>query len=1387
LQTLAQTAFVDFQSAGQYANHFNSWNDSAGNNGGNYAFVQSPLAGAGGGGAISVFQSSDTTATYNSGSWDFSTNGAAIIISTLVKANGQISGDKVQLGILNVNNNGLNNNPGVAFESFRFVPQSSTSLSLREQYRTGNAILENTLGNLTTVVGHWYKFEVSLTNISGASGNYNAACAFYDYGADGLTPGANTVTFSTLRNNSGQDIAKTNAVWPALRAFQDGGIDAWDNFLVYTPASLPIVTVPLTNTMAPAGSGATFLAVAEGSGSIGYTWYTNGVMVSGASGRTYTTPPIDSTYSRVAVVASNSNGSVTNSATITVFVPALAVITNLPATGVQTTSATLNGQVLDTGGQAPLVTIYYGTTDGGSNPANWSEIIFLGAASGAFSTTVTGLAPNTTYYFRAAGTNSVGTSWAAPSLSFTTQPITVASIANLPATQVQTSSATLNGQILDTGNDIPVVTLYYGPTDGGTTSGNWSQSVSLGAQPAAFAQTVFGLSSNTTYYFTAAAANVAGTVWAAPPQSFKTLTTNPPSSGVVAVLTQHNDNARTGANLQESVLTALNVNTNQFGLVHTRPVDDQIYAQPLIMTNVNITGKGTHNVVIVATVNDTIYAYDADDASVTSPYWTASFINPPNIVAPRNTDMTGACGGNYKDFSGNMGIVGTPVIDPATGTLYLVVRTKESGTSYIQRLHALDVATGLERPNSPVVIAANNGVSFDPYKQNQRPGLLLANGYVYITWASHCDWGPYHGWVVGYNTSNLLQPPASFNATPSGSAAGVWMSNQGPAADANGNVYITTGNGSFDGINNFGECFLKLTPSAGQLNLTSWFAPYNWNSLNGADADLGSGGVLLIPGTPLLLSGGKAGVLYLVNKDNMGGVSQASSDTNIVESWSLGGHSIHGGAVWWDVSGSSYAYIWAASSDSLRQYKFDRAAGKFGSTNAFALSGTKGGSGQPGGILALSANGNIPGSGIVWAAINTANNANQAVVAGTLHAYNAENIANELWNSDMVSSRDSLGSFAKFVAPTVANGKVYMATFSNRLNVYGLLQTATPPQLTVSPATQDFGSLIISQSSTQSFRVGNPGGQTLTGNASTTSPFRLNGGSPFTIPAGQTGVVQVVFAPTTAGQFSNVVIFASNGGNSTNAVTGTAVNGAHLTVSPLRLDFGTLAVGANAQASFLLTNSGGATLTNGVAAVGTGPFTIVSGTPFRLPPASATNLVIAFAPGSVGSFSNAVVLTSDGGNSTNTVTGTAAIVPVADFSATPTAGSWPLTVLFTDNSTGTITNWFWDFGDNSTTNSGGGNLQHTYLGVGTNTVKLTVSGPMGSNVLTRANYITLTNPPPISLVISRSGSELQLIWSEGTLQSAGSPTGPYTNVSAAISPYPITPALSSQYFRVQVR
>jgi hypothetical protein len=532
-------------------------------------------------------------------------------------------------------------------------------------------------------------------------------------------------------------------------------------------------------------------------------------------------------------------------------------------------------------------------------------------------------------------------------------------------------------------------------------------------------------------------------------------------AGPAAVLTHHNDNSRTGANLNESTLNITNVNTNTFGLLYTRSVDDQLYAQPLVMTNVNIPGKGVHNIVIAATVNDSVYAFDADDPTVSLPYWQVSFLGS-NVVAPSTDDILASPCGNFRNISGNFGIMGTPVIDPVAGTVFLVARTKEFSANYVERLHALDVSTGTERSNSPVIITATypgNGtgsisgvLTFDPYKENQRSALALVNGVVYIGWASHCDWDPYHGWLIGYNATNLQQE-AVYNTAPNGHAAGIWMAGEGPSADTNGNIYLSVGNGTVgasgnprDTINR-GESFLKLTRTGTNLSVASWFTPYNYANLEAGDLDLGSAGLLLIPGTNLAFSAGKQGIAYLVNRDNMGGLSFISADTNVVQSFTLASDALYGSPVWWDGPTASYGYFWPAS-DYLQQYVFDRGVGKF-ALPEIADSPTPAPSGHPGGFLALSANGTNSGSGIVWAAHQLGSSAQGAIRPGILHAYNAENVAVELWNSEQLSARDSVGNFAKFVPPTVANGKVYLATFSNRLNVYGLF---TRPALNINRA-----------------------------------------------------------------------------------------------------------------------------------------------------------------------------------------------------------------------------------------------------------------------------------------------------------------------------------------------
>ncbi|HXG19026.1 MAG TPA: LamG-like jellyroll fold domain-containing protein [Methylomirabilota bacterium] len=515
----------------------------------------------------------------------------------------------------------------------------------------------------------------------------------------------------------------------------------------------------------------------------------------------------------------------------------------------------------------------------------------------------------------------------------------------------------------------------------------------------------------------------------------------------VSVLTQHNDNARTGANLNETILNVSNVTVNQFGKLFSRAVDGQIYAQPLYVPNVTIPNKGVHNVVYVATMNNSVYAFDADDPNASAPLWTRNF-GPP--VPNQDT-------GELVDIQPIIGITSTPVIDISTKTLYCVAKTKENN-SYFNRLHALDITTGQEKTGSPVVITATipgtgdgsvgGTITFNQLRQLNRPSLLLLNGVVYIAFGSHGDQDPYHGWVFGYDAATLQQR-AVFNTSPTGSRTSIWQSGQGLAADANGNIYFMTANGSFDvnvGGKNMGSCFVKLsTPT---LQLLDWFAPYNEDILNVGNHDLGSAGPLLIPGTNMLIGGGKEGVLYLLDRNNMGHF-RAGDNNQILQSFQAtaatsfdNGH-LHGSPVYWNSPNwGPLIYLWAET-DRLKAYQ-QMGNGLF-NTTPVAVGPTVVPDGMPGAMLSISANGSSPGSGIVWASHPFSGDANLATVPGILQAFDASNVAVELWNSKQNAARDDLGNFAKYVPPTIANGKVYLATFSNQLVVYGLNPPGPPP------------------------------------------------------------------------------------------------------------------------------------------------------------------------------------------------------------------------------------------------------------------------------------------------------------------------------------------------------
>jgi hypothetical protein len=352
----------------------------------------------------------------------------------------------------------------------------------------------------------------------------------------------------------------------------------------------------------------------------------------------------------------------------------------------------------------------------------------------------------------------------------------------------------------------------------------------------------------------------------------------------INVTTYHYDNARTGQNTSETSLKPSNVNSTQFGKIFTVAVDGYVYAQPLYIANVQNIGGGTHNVLYVATEHDSVYAINADTGVV---LWQQSFINPAAGITTVPSSDT-ACG----DLVPEIGITSTPVIDPGTGTIYVLAKTKENGT-YVQRLHALDIATHVEKFGGPVAISATlQNRTFDPLKQHNRPGLLLENGHVIIAWASHCDNAPHQGWVMSYSASPALTQEAVFNTetnTSTGFDGGIWMSGDGVASDGLGNVYFATGNGDYDGNGDYGDSILKLSgPSGRSFSVADWFTPFNQSSLNGGDTDLGSGGVLLLPDLPsgqqLLVQMGKEGKIYLIDRKAMGKYcSGCTQDTQIVQ------------------------------------------------------------------------------------------------------------------------------------------------------------------------------------------------------------------------------------------------------------------------------------------------------------------------------------------------------------------------------------------------------------------------------------------------------------------------------------------------------------------------
>ncbi len=522
------------------------------------------------------------------------------------------------------------------------------------------------------------------------------------------------------------------------------------------------------------------------------------------------------------------------------------------------------------------------------------------------------------------------------------------------------------------------------------------------------------------------------------------LATALPLAAQTDVLTWHNDNFRTGQNTSEAILSPANVKSTTFGLLANVVVDGKVDAQPLYISALNIPGKGIHNVLVIATEHDSVYAVDADTGAS---LWQKSLLG----TGETTSDARGC-----DQVTPEIGITATPAIDRTAGpngTMYVVTMSKDGSGTYYHRIHALDLATAAELNNGPVAVHAtypgtgdgssNGTVTFDPKQYKERPGLLLQNGVLYTSWGSHCDARPYGGWMMAYNPSTLAQISA-LDFVPNGNDAAPWNAGAGPASDAAGNVFISLGNGTFDttltaaGLpskGDYGNAIVKVALSSGKLTPVDYWTMYNSNSESGSDTDLGSGGLLMLPDVMdatgktrhLAVNAGKDSNLYVVDRDNMGHYDASNNSTLYQEL----AQSLPGG-VWSSPAYFNSRVYYGSVGQKMRSFGISQAQ-----LQAAPIQTTPTSFGYPGTTPSISAYG--AANGIVWATENTS--------PAVLHAYDANNLATEFYNSNQAAnSRDHFGNGNKFIAPTIANGKVYVGT-QNSVGIFGLVRTQAAPLL----------------------------------------------------------------------------------------------------------------------------------------------------------------------------------------------------------------------------------------------------------------------------------------------------------------------------------------------------
>jgi len=778
-----------------------------------------------------------------------------------------------------------------------------------------------------------------------------------------------------------------------------------------TPTAASITTQPEAQTVTM-GQAATFAVVATGTAPLTFQWQKNGANIANAAAVSYTTPATTMTDngSKFSVVVSNSAGTVTSAAaTLTVNAASAApAITAQPASKAVTPGQTATFSVTATGA-TPL------TYQWQKNTTN-----ITGAFSSSYTTPATTTTDNGSQ-FRVVVTNSAGSATSNPATLTVSSTTTAApKITTQPANQTVAVGQAATFNVVITGAPSPT---YRWQKNGVNISGAVAASYSTPA-------TVAGDTGST---FDVVVTNSAGSVTS----TSATLTVNPvttPPSGV-DVTTYHYDNLRTGQNVNETVLTPANVNQTKFGKIGSFAVDGHVDAQPLYLANLAIPNSGTKNVLFVVTEHDSVYAFDADSVNGS----TSTILWQKSVLASGETSSDDrGCG----QVTPEIGITSTPVIDRTRNAIYLIAVSKTSGGNYVHRIHALNLTTGAELFGGPTTITAtypgtganssNGNVVFDPAQYNERPGLLEVGGTIYTTWGSHCDGGPYTSWVMAYSADTLAQSSV-VNLVPNGNEGGIWMAGTAPAADASGNIYFIIGNGDFgttldsNGFpanKNCGNCFAKISSSA-PLTLLDYFTPLNTVSESNADTDFGSGGPLLLPdvvdsnGTTrhLAVGSGKDSIIYVVDRDNMGKFN--ASQDNIYQQ--ITGQ-ISGG-VWSKPSYFNGTVYYGSVGDSIKAFPIS--GGKLATSPSSHSTHTFG---YPGATPAISANGSS--NGIVWVVENGG--------TGVLHAYDATNLATELYNSNQAANSRDQFSGNKFITPMIANGKVYVGT-QNSVAAFGLL------------------------------------------------------------------------------------------------------------------------------------------------------------------------------------------------------------------------------------------------------------------------------------------------------------------------------------------------------------